>query len=120
MAGLANTDRLLDPSYEHNHLAASAARNYKYKKEADNGAHPKGTSEWFLLSVGQWEKMVIAARGCKNLQNNASLDTQDGYHSSTEAGDGRAWYFKSHDGVSVYLRLPKRASQLRVRPALAF
>ena len=60
MAGLANTDRLLDPSYEHNHLAASAARNYKYKKEADNGAHPKGTSEWFLPSVGQWDKMVIA------------------------------------------------------------
>ena len=46
--------------------------------------------------------------------------TEDGYHSSTEADDGRAWYFKSYNGASVYRLLPKGASQLRVRPALAF
>lgn len=119
MAGLANTDYLLNKNKWHNHSAASVARNYKYKKKAGNGAHPYGTSAWFLPSVGQWDKMVIAAGGCKNLQNNTSLDTYDGYHSSTEIHNYQAWCFRLYNGVYI-LRTAKSSTGVRVRPALAF
>ncbi len=38
-----------------------AARNFKYSASADAGAHPAGTSAWFLPSAGQWKKMIYAA-----------------------------------------------------------
>lgn len=78
MAGLANTDELVTkngtnvtvPSIQggqetitkpHEHVAAMAARNFKYAASVDAGAHPTGTSAWFLPSAGQWKKMIYAA-----------------------------------------------------------
>ena len=78
MAGLANTDELVTkngtnvtvPSIQggqetitrpHEHVAAMTARNFKYSSSADAGAHPAGTSAWFLPSAGQWKKMIYAA-----------------------------------------------------------
>ena len=74
MSGIANTDNLISghaaPDVR-THPAASAARNYAV-------AHPTGTSAWFLLSAGQWDKMVNA---CKNVlgTNNNYRDLRDGF-----------------------------------------
>lgn len=72
MAGIANTDYLIDHDPDgHGHTAASVARNYAV-------AHPTGTSVWFLPSAGQWDKMVNA---CKNAlgTNNDYKDLRDGF-----------------------------------------
>ena len=84
MAGIANTDALV--GHSHTHDAASAARNY------NSGTHPTGTSEWFLPSAGQWEKM-ISFYGITNLTTTANgytgLNTY--YWSSTECSNVKAW-----------------------------
>ena len=76
MAGIANTDALVGHA-THTHAAASAARNY------NSGFHPTGTSDWFLPSAGQWQKMIDAAGGYSNLMTRASLQSAK-YWSSTE------------------------------------
>jgi len=97
MAGIANTDYLIDHAPAgHTHNAAKAARDYSVTR-------PTGTSAWFLPSAGQWDKMANAAGGYENL----GLPKADGYWSSTEsnassdAGNhSSAWYFDAdvHDG----------------------
>ena len=88
MAGIGNTNYLIDHAPTgHNHVPASAARNY------NSGTHPTGTSAWFLPSDGQWAKMVSAAGGYQNLKTNASLQP-DRYWTSTEwKYDGFVWLF---------------------------
>ena len=94
MAGIANTDALVSHA-THTHNAASAARNY------NSGTHPTGTSEWFLPSVGQWNKMITASGGYNTLRTNASLksDVDTNYWSSTEATNSS----KSAWGYSFYV-----------------
>lgn len=94
MAGIANTYALVSHA-THTHNAASAARNY------NSGTHPTGTSEWFLPSVGQWNKMITASGGYKTLRTNASLksDVDTNYWSSTEAKASS----KSAWGYSFYV-----------------
>ena len=94
MAGIANTDALVSHA-THTHNAASAARNY------NSGTHPTGTSEWFLPSVGQWNKMITASGGYNALRTNASLksDVDTNYWSSTEATASS----KSAWGYSFYV-----------------
>lgn len=82
MAGIANTDALVGHAI-HTHDAASAARNYKYAPTADAGAHPTGTSAWFLPSAGQWDKMITAAGDYIGLRTIAGLQSVE-YWSSTE------------------------------------
>ena len=86
MAGIANTDAIVKDG--HTHAAASAARNYK------SGTHPDGTSEWFLPSAGQWDKMITAAGGGAELRTKAGL-ASDAYWSSTESSqvEHRAFYY---------------------------
>ena len=86
MAGIANTDAIVKDG--HNHAAASSARNY------NSGTHPDGTSEWFLPSAGQWNKMITTAGGGAELRTKAGL-ASDGYWSSTESSlvAHRAWYY---------------------------
>ncbi len=97
MAGIANTNALLGHA-SHTHTAASVARNY------NGGTHPTGTSEWFLPSAGQWDKMITAASGFENLRTNASLQSGNNwysyYWSSTEYTKIGAWlcYFEEYDG----------------------
>ena len=90
MAGIANTDALVGHG-SHTHAAASAARGY------NGGVHPAGTSEWFLPSAGQWDKMITAAGGYATLKTNAGLK-MDNYQSSSERDAGNAWSFYANDG----------------------
>jgi len=105
MAGIANTTALIAHG-THAHQAASVARSY------NSSTHPTGTSDWFLPSAGQWEKMINA---CKNVlgTNNNYTDLRDGfstrggtnllsdyYWSSTEANNQRAWLYKFGDDYS--------------------
>lgn len=85
MAGIANTDELVAHT-SHPHAAAKAAREY------NGGAHPTGTSAWFLPSAGQWEKM-ISAYGLTNLNTTANGYTglNNYYWSSTECSNVKAW-----------------------------
>ena len=110
MAGLANTDALVGHG-SHTHNAASAARNY------NSGTHPTGTSEWFLPSAGQWDKMATAAGGYGTLKTNAGLQGSATYWSSTEFNPGNAWDFYSLNG-SWYNYSKGYAD--RVRACLAF
>ena len=102
MSGIANTDILVSDG--HNHDAASAARNY------NGGTYPAGTSEWFLPSAGQWQKMITAAGSYANLVSNANLKSEyDPYWSSTEKGNGSAWTYAYgnwdfYGGTSFYVR----------------
>lgn len=94
LAGIANTDALVNNT-GHNHAAAKAARQFKYVSTAGEGDHPTGTSEWFLPSAGQWDKMATAAGGYANLKTNAGLQGGDfsTYWSSTECDADHAWFF---------------------------
>jgi len=102
MSGIANTDILVSDGHDHD--AASAARNY------NGGTHPAGTSEWFLPSAGQWQKMITAAGSYANLVSNANLKSEnDPYWSSTEKGNGSAWTYAYgkwdyYGGTSFYVR----------------
>ena len=111
MAGIANTDALVNNTTGHTHDAASAARNFSV-------ARPAGTSDWFLPSVGQWDKMATAAGGYANLIANAGLQGGDAaYWSSTEGGANFAWLF---DSSQVKLGTYGKDYDFRVRACLAF
>lgn len=88
MAGIANTDALVNNT-GHNHAAANAAREY------NSSTHPTDTSDWFLPSAGQWDKMATAAGGYANLKTNAGLQggNSSTYWSSTEYDAEHAWFF---------------------------
>ena len=85
LAGIANTDALVNNT--HTHAAASAARGY------NGGTHPTGTSEWFLPSVGQWDKMATAVGDYGKLGLNSG-----NYWSSTEVDAEHAWAVHVDDG----------------------
>ena len=83
LAGIANTDALVNHT-SHTHAAASAAKHFKYVSTADEGAHPTGTSAWFLPSAGQWDKMIgSTGLGLSNLDLQGMSMTE--YWSSTES-----------------------------------
>ena len=115
MAGIANTDYLIDHAPAgHNHFAATAARNY-------SATCPTGTSAWFLPSAGQWRKMDTGGYGLSNLTANESdykgLKSDDFYWSSSEYGGGFAWVFHTFDGRLSY---ESKGYGLLVRSCLAF
>ena len=107
MAGIANTDYLIDQAPAgHTHTAANAARHY------NSGTHPTGTSAWFLPSAGQWDKMATTAGGYNNLGLESGI-----YWSSSERHAKLAWYFVSGNGN--WSRDNKNNAYL-VRSCLAF
>jgi len=87
LAGIANTDALVNNTTGHTHAAAKAARDY------NSGIHPAGTSVWFLPSAGQWDKMATKAGGYDKL----GLESYY-YGSSTEANALFVWGPDSRDG----------------------
>ena len=111
MAGIANTDYLIDHAGSHTHSAATAARGY------NSGTHPTGTTEWFLPSAGQWKK-IIDAYGLTNLKTDAGdYKGMSGlYYLSTEQAADKAWGFSSNGD---WLNTVKTINQ-RVRSFLAF
>ena len=113
MAGIANTDYLINHAPDgHNHAAATAARNY------NSGTHPTGTSEWFLPSAGQWDKMIDAAGGYATLKSNASMSEYSTCWSSTENEAGKAWAYEFYFDGS-WFGYPKYYGN-SVRAVLAF
>ena len=144
MAGIANTDVLFaekdkeetrDNVYmyhpqitgRHNHPAATVARNYKYNDSAEAGAHPEGTSTWFLPSLGQWYMMVGATNyhipdwNYKELCEKVGMK-KTAYWSSTEYvhnnGDsGDAWEYQFDSGA---LNHAVKYYRRHVRAVLAF
>ena len=120
MAGIANTDYLIDHAGSHIHSAATAARQFKYVSTADAGAHPTGTTKWFLPSAGQWKKM-IDAYGLTNLKTTAGdyngMSGTSTYYLSTENTASLAWGFRFSDGY--WLMIGKNIDR-KVRSCLAF
>ena len=94
MAGIANTDALYNHGGTHTHTAAKVAREY------NGGVHPFGTSEWFLPSAGQWEKM-ISAYGLTKLKTDANGYTglSHDHWSSTEYSKDNAWGYRFDSGI---------------------
>lgn len=112
LAGIANTDALVNNAPAgHTHDAASAARNY------NSGTHPTGTSEWFLPSAGQWDKMATAAGGYGTLKTNAGLQSDYYWSSSESSSADKAWYVYSTDG---FWTNGYKDNGARVRACLAF
>ncbi len=109
MAGIANTDALVGHA-THTHDAANAARNY------NSGSHPIGTSEWFLPSGGQWDKMITASGGYETLRSKASLGYKLCWASTESSPQWALLYWFSSGSWSTDLKVSKRV----VRSALAF
>jgi hypothetical protein len=139
MAGIANTDYLINHTYTptHTHAAAKAARDYKYVSTAAAGAHPTGTSAWFLPSAGQWNKMFYANGSDESRYSDLNttitnaggtgLATGPGYWSSTECDDDeKAWQWCDADILdsNPVLGWDKKekesSSTIHVRACLAF
>lgn len=110
MAGIANTDALLCHA-THTHDAANAARNY------NSGSHPIGTSEWFLPSGGQWDKMITASGGYETLRSKASLGYKLCWASTENTPRHALIYWFSSGSWSTG---QKKESKHVVRSALAF
>lgn len=118
MAGIANTDALLNHG-SHTHEAASGARNYNY------GACPiPVTSKWFLPSAGQWDKMITAAGGYKTLRDGFSsvggTNMYGDYWTSTENGSNAAWYYSFYDDGGGNFSITVKSVSNLVRACLAF
>ena len=118
MAGIANTDALVN-HVSHTHDAATKARSY------NSGTHPTGTSEWFLPSAGQLDKMITTAGSYTALRDGfSSVGGTDimarRYWTSTECA-GSAWRFSFFDGADEgnFANTTKTYAN-RVRPCLAF
>ena len=118
MAGIANTDALVNPG-SHTHDAATKARSY------NSGTHPTGTSEWFLPSAGQLDKMITTAGSYTALRDGfSSVGGTDimarRYWTSTECA-GSAWRFSFFDGADEgNFANTTKTNTNRVRPCLAF
>ena len=114
MAGIDNTDALVNHTGHAYHNAAKAARNFKYDESVAEGTHPTGTSAWFLLSAGQWGKM----KGDTGLGlTNLGLRANDVYWSSTESTANYAFYIATSSG---YCDTGSKSGGHWVRACLAF
>lgn len=61
MAGIEDTQQMANATgvcSGHTHDAAKAVNNYQYDASVSAGAHPTGTSQWFLPTIGQWILIV--------------------------------------------------------------
>lgn len=130
------TTALLNADADHIHTAAMVAYNYRFDGTVRSGAHPAGTSRWFLPSMGQWNLMVKAVTGLdtdlSQSENNAykaaaftqlftdaggSGVASDHYWSATESSAANAWYMSFKDGKT---NSHTKTEVDRVRPILAF
>lgn len=136
--GIDNTNRLADANCGsgHVHAAAQKAKAYKYDDSVSAGAHPTGTSQWFLPTMYQWNLMVKAMCGgstdlttsTNNSYKAASFNTKitaaggtgvqaDAYWSSVEYNAGGAWYVYFNGGSAGH---NYKGDAYYVRPVLAF
>lgn len=136
--GLTATSQLISDD-QHSHAAAAMAANYKYDTDADAGSHPRGTSQWFLPSVGQWNLMAKSMTGysedltsSENSHYYASVfnpyitaaggtgllgGSNQLYWSSTESSNKNAWYMSFEKGKT---QANDKTTNYYVRPIIAF
>ena len=141
--GISMTDELVNHE-SHTHWAARTARNYNaasYQYGGGNSYYsnsddryslplPKGTSKWFLPSLGQWQLIVWGLTSKKNgatystplteVSNNdmtpdalgsilgkagaeGIIASCDNYYSSTEGSDNSTWTFTLGNGSGGYV-----------------
>lgn len=77
--GIASTNTLTSDGHGHTHAAATAARSN------NSTAHPTGTSDWFLPSMGQWNLIVqglATKKAGSAVTTNLAGSTNDTYMSS--------------------------------------
>ena len=124
MAGIDNTDKLVGHT-DHTHAAAIAARKFKYKDGVDAGAHPTGTSDWFLPSAGQWQKMIDAAgsmgdfcNGFSGITGASNMVYLQHYNLSTEFDVAQSWLFY-FGSINNWQKVSK-GDDTRFRACLAF
>lgn len=124
MAGIDNTD-VLAGHMSHTHAAAIAAKEFKYKDGVDEGAHPTGTSDWFLPSAGQWQKMIDAAgsmtafcNGFSGITGASNMVYAQHYNLSTEVDASKSWLF--YFGSYSNWQNVSKGSSTRFRACLAF
>ncbi|MDY6277898.1 MAG: hypothetical protein SPL35_05730 [Bacteroidales bacterium] len=126
MDGIACTSTLYKDS--HTHPAANAVHNY-------STARPSGASDWFIPSLGQWNKIVNGLSGTtvafttsannalKASAFNTKITTAGGTEMSsflwscTEQNNAQAWGYSANGGCASY---SSKASSWYVRTAFAF
>ena len=86
--GIDNTNRLAnaDCFSGHDHAAAKAAKNYKYDASVSEGAHPTGTSQWFLPTMYQWNlilKGMCGDHGDLRMQTVMDTGINDNYKTAS-------------------------------------
>ena len=78
--GIDNTNKLAGGcGAGHFHAAAQVAKEYKYDASVAAGAHPTGTSQWFLPTLYQWDLIVKGMCG-----NYGDLDVVEGWNYSID------------------------------------
>ena len=79
MAGIKDTQQMANAKgvcSGHTHDAAKAVNNYQYDASVSAGAHPTGTSQWFLPTIGQWILIVKGMCGDHgDLRMSTAMDT---------------------------------------------
>jgi hypothetical protein len=136
--GIDNTNTLAGGcGASHVHAAARAAKDYKYDASVAAGAHPTGTSQWFLPTIYQWNLIVKGM--CGDHGDLKYSDTNDYYKldkfntkitaaggtgvhnydrwSSVEYGDRYAWLMNFVKGCADY---GGKTDNSYVRAVLAF
>lgn len=132
-AGISATNTLAASA---EHQAATSATGYQYDASVSAGAHPDGTSQWFLPTMGQWNLMVKAMTGSvfdlsgsgreayKAAGFNANIEAVGGtgvlsalYWSSTESSAANAWYMSFEGGKT---NSSVKTGSNNVRAILAF
>ena len=113
MNGIVNTNTLVSHPSEHFHVAAIWARNHNM------GTHPAGTSEWFLPSAGQWNKMGSTFNfETDTIGGYTPMSSGSKYWSSTEIDASNAYCFDhSIPGLDSH---SKSDSNVKVRACIAF
>ena len=84
MAGIEYTQQLANATglcSGHTHDAAKAVNNYQYDASVSAGAHPTGTSQWFLPTIGQWNLIVKGL--CGDHGNLKATSPTNDYYTAT-------------------------------------
>ena len=148
--GIDNTNKLAGGcGAGHFHAAAQVAKEYKYDASVAAGAHPTGTSQWFLPTLYQWDLIVKGM--CGNYGDLGGWSSSNDHYTAanfnvkiTAAGgtgvkirtssdyDKKYWYWASKESddrngafaIDFYVgrshNIYKTEDQVLVRPVIAF
>lgn len=135
LGGLTET-ALMAANTNHVHYAATVAYGYRYAAGVRSGAHPVGTSRWFMPTVGQWNMMLKGMTGSSDDVSSVANSTYEAasfntrilaaggtgvignrYWAATESSADHAWYVNFNDGKT---NSTTKSTANQVRSVLAF